>query len=168
MMNGLQALDQWKGYFGNPSAPILGVINAVYPIGKILMLYPVSWLGDRYGRRTPMLIGILGMISFAVIQAASQNIAMFIVSRFLIGASTIMVAQPSPILITELAYPTHRGKVTALYNSSFFVGSIIAAWGTYGSFRLESTWSWRIPSAVQGALPLLQLLIFWAVPESPR
>lgn len=168
MMNGLQSLNQWKNYFDHPNASILGTMNAVYPIGKILMLLPVAWLGDRFGRRVPMMIGLVGMIVFAAVQTASQNVGMFVVSRFLIGASTIMVAQPSPILITELAYPTHRGKLTALYNSSFFFGAIIAAWGTYGTFKLNSTWSWRIPSAIQAAMPIIQLLFIWALPESPR
>ncbi|CAI7596150.1 unnamed protein product [Penicillium discolor] len=168
MMNGLQSLTQWKDYFDHPNSAILGTLNAVYPIGKVLMVFPVSWLGDRYGRRLPMLVGLCGMVAFAIFQAASQNVAMLIVSRYLIGSCTIMVAQPSPILITELAFPTHRGKLTALYNSSFYIGAIIAAWGTYGSFTLNSTWSWRIPSAIQGAMPVLQLLFFWCLPESPR
>jgi len=49
------------------------------------------------------------------------------------------------------------------------MGSIIAAWVTYGTFRLNNTWSWRIPSALQGLPSLVQiLLVFWLVPESPR
>ncbi|KAL2825776.1 sugar transporter [Aspergillus cavernicola] len=168
MMNGLQSLTQWRSYFDSPSGALLGTINAVYPIGKILMLLPVTWLEDRYGRRVPIIIGLLCLIGFAAVQAASQNIAMFIVSRFLIGASTIMIAQPSPILITELAYPTHLAKVTALYNSTFYFGAILAAWGTYGTFKLNSTWSWRIPSAVQAGMPLIQLCGIFFLPESPR
>lgn len=48
------------------------------------------------------------------------------------------------------------------------MGGIIAAWTTFGSFKLSSSWSWRIPSLIQGALPLLQLLSIWFLPESPR
>ncbi|PVH74232.1 lactose permease [Cadophora sp. DSE1049] len=168
MMNGLQSLTQWKSYFGEPSAPILGTINAVYPVGKVLFLLPVTWLGDLFGRRVPIVIGLVCLIAFAIIQAASQNVAMFVVSRFLIGSSTILIAQPSPIIITELAFPTHRGKITALYNSSFYVGAILAAWATYGTFRLNSTWSWRIPSAMQAGMPFIQLCGVYFLPESPR
>lgn len=32
---------------------------------------------------------------------------------------TAFLSQPSPILIAEVAYPTHRGKVTALYNTFY-------------------------------------------------
>jgi predicted MFS family arabinose efflux permease len=44
---------------------------------------------------------------------------MFIVARFVIGFATSFLAQPSPILVTELAYPTHRARATALYNTCF-------------------------------------------------
>lgn len=44
----------------------------------------------------------------------------------------------------------------------------MAAWCTYGTFKLSSTWSWRIPSLLQGALPALQLLGIYFLPESPR
>lgn len=45
----------------------------------------------------------------------------------------------------------------------------MAAWVTYGTFRLDNTWSWRIPSALQGLPSAIQLvLVFWLIPESPR
>ncbi|KAG8672724.1 hypothetical protein FPOAC2_06127 [Fusarium poae] len=47
-------------------------------------------------------------------QAVSQNLETFIAARAILGFCTSFLAQPSPILITELAYPTHRGKLTAL------------------------------------------------------
>ncbi|KAL2128288.1 hypothetical protein VTI74DRAFT_9389 [Chaetomium olivicolor] len=168
MMNGLQTLSQWRTYFGQPSGAVLGAMNAIFPVGKIVAVMPVAALTDRYGRKLPMWIGLFGLIIGTAIQASSQNVAQFIVGRFLLGFSTAFVGQPSPILITELAYPTHRAKVTALYQTFFYCGSVLAAWSTYGSFRIPSTWSWRIPSVLQGAIPLLQLLAIFFVPESPR
>ncbi|KFY82133.1 hypothetical protein V500_10802 [Pseudogymnoascus sp. VKM F-4518 (FW-2643)] len=159
MMNGLQTLPQWRGYFGHPNGALLGAMNAVYPVGKVCGLLPVTWISDHYGRKAPILAGFILLLIGTVIQTASQNLAMFIVSRFWIGVSTVFLSQPCPILVTELAYPTHRAK---------YVGAIIAAWSTYGTFRLDSSWSWRIPSALQGALPLIQVSFFWLVPESPR
>lgn len=119
MMNGLQTLPQWRSYFNTPGASLLGLMNALYPIGKILAIFPTTWLSDRYGRKTPMWIGFSLLVLGATIQAASQNVAMFLVSRFLLGAATAFVAVPSPILVAELAYPTHRGKLTALYNTFY-------------------------------------------------
>jgi hypothetical protein len=33
---------------------------------------------------------------------------------------------------------------------------------------MTSIWSWRIPSIVQGAIPVIQLLTVYFLPESPR
>ncbi|KAG9107378.1 hypothetical protein FRC07_008636, partial [Ceratobasidium sp. 392] len=45
---------------------------------------------------------------------------------------------------------------------------IIAAWSTFGTFRIPSNWSWRIPSALQGVSSVIQLALIWLLPESPR
>lgn len=168
MMNGLQTVKQWQQYFGHPSASVLGVMNAIYPIGKIMGLFPTTWLSDKYGRKSSMWLGFVLLLLGAGLQGGSTHTAMFIVSRWLLGFATAFIAQPSPILVTELAYPSHRGKVTALYQTFFYFGAIFAAWSTYGTFRLQSTWSWRIPSILQGAIPAIQFAFFYFVPESPR
>lgn len=49
-----------------------------------------------------------------------------------------------------------------------YVGAIVAAWSTYGTFKLSSDWSWRIPSLLQAAVSIIQLLLIYFVPESPR
>ncbi|KAH8588231.1 general substrate transporter [Bisporella sp. PMI_857] len=168
MMNGLQTVKQWRIYFGQPTASILGVMNAIYPIGKLMGLFPATWLSDRFGRRSSMWVGFILLLVGAGLQGGSVNLAMFIVSRWLLGAATAFIAQPSPILIAELAYPTHRGKATSLYQTFFYFGAIFAAWSTYGTFRLPSSWSWRIPSVLQGAIPAIQFSLFYFLPESPR
>ena len=167
-MNGLQTLPQWRESFDNPQGPILGVINAVYPVGKIIALFPVCWLGDRYGRRVALIGGFSLLPIAAALQGAAMNLPMFVVARFLLGVATTFIAHPSPILVTELAYPTHRAKLTALYNTCFYIGAVLAAWTTYGTFRLPSSWSWRIPSILQSAIPAIQTAIMYWVPQSPR
>ncbi|CCF44158.1 lactose permease [Colletotrichum higginsianum] len=168
MMNGLQTLPQWRQFFGNPEGAILGLMNAVYPLGKVVALFVVTYVGDRWGRKLPLSIGLVACIAFAVLQGLAQGLPSFVTARALLGFFTTFISQPSPIIITELAYPTQRGKVTALYNTFFYFGSIFAAWCTFGTFKIASTWSWRIPSLLQGAVPLFQLLGLYFLPESPR
>lgn len=119
MMNGLQTLPQWRNHFDQPSGPILGAINAVYPAGKVLAMFLVTYLCDRFGRKVSLVIGIVTCIAFAIMQGMSNSIETFIAARAILGFFTSFLAQPSPILISELAYPTMRGKLTALYHTSF-------------------------------------------------
>lgn len=66
-------------------------------------------------------------------------------------------ANAAPLLVTEIAYPPHRAQLTSLYNSLWYLGSIIAAWSTFGSFKINSSWAWRLPSALQGLPSVLQV-----------
>lgn len=118
-MNGLQTLPQWKDYFNSPTGAILGAMNAVYPAGKIVALFLVAPLADRIGRKKTIAIGCILCVAFPFMQGLAQNTATFVASRAILGFCTSFMSLPSPILVSELAYPTHRGKVTALYNTSF-------------------------------------------------
>ena len=44
----------------------------------------------------------------------------------------------------------------------------MASWVTFGTFKLPSSWAWRIPSAVQGVPSLVQIFLIPFAPESPR
>ncbi|KZL84786.1 lactose permease [Colletotrichum incanum] len=120
------------------------------------------------GSKTTSLHRACGMYWFCRPSRSREGLPSFVTARALLGFFTTFISQPSPIIITELAYPTQRGKVTALYNTFFYFGSIFAAWCTFGTFKITSTWSWRIPSLLQGAVPVIQLLGFYFLPESPR
>lgn len=49
-----------------------------------------------------------------------------------------------------------------------YVGAIVAAWATYGTFEMPNSWSWRIPSLLQALVSIFQISCIWFVPESPR
>lgn len=40
----------------------------------------------------------------------------------------MLVVQPAPMLIAELAYPTHRGKYTSAFWTMYYLGAILASW----------------------------------------
>jgi hypothetical protein len=63
---------------------------------------------------------------------------------------------------------SRNGSKVKQYNTTWYLGSIIAAWLTYGTNNIHSEWSWRIPSIVQALPSLLQISCVWFVPESPR
>ncbi|OJA10001.1 hypothetical protein AZE42_03823 [Rhizopogon vesiculosus] len=168
MMNGLQSLTQWNEAFDYPTQGKLGLLNAIQNIGS-LCAYPFgSYMADGMGRRFSILFGATLMIAATAIQTASQSVQMFIGARFLIGFGLTFAATAAPLLVTEVAYPSSRGQATSLYNTLWYLGSIIAAWTTYGTFAIPTSWAWRIPSALQALPSVIQVLLIWFVPESPR
>ncbi|KAF2676935.1 general substrate transporter [Lentithecium fluviatile CBS 122367] len=168
LMNGLQSLKQWQDYFDSPAGALLGLINAAQSIGSVVVLPFIGVLSDRYGRRVVLFSGLIGVIVATTIQATSTTLAQFVVSRFIVGGAGMFVVQPSPMLIAELAYPTHRGKYTSAFWTMYYLGAILAAWTTFGTERHQSNWSWRIPTILQAGYPCIQLAFIWFLPESPR
>ncbi|KAF7291135.1 MFS domain-containing protein [Mycena indigotica] len=168
MVNGLQSLPQWEKSFHNPTKGKLGLLSAIQNIGS-LAGYPFApYLSDGIGRRATVFIGAVIMILATVVQTASQSVGMFIGARFLIGFGLTFASNAAPMLITELSYPKYRAPLTSVYNSLWHSGAIVAAWTTFGTFKINSTWSWRVPSALQALPSVIQIFLIWFVPESPR
>ncbi|KZS92516.1 hexose transporter [Sistotremastrum niveocremeum HHB9708] len=168
MMNGLQSLPQWEKAFDNPSGGKLGLLNAIQNIGSIATLPIIPYINDGVGRRLTVFIGALIMVAATVIQTASQSVGMFIGARFLIGFGLGIASNAAPMLVTEIAYPSQRGPLTSVYNALWPGGAVVAAWTTYGSFRIQSSWAWRLPSAMQALPSIIQVIFIMFGPESPR
>ena len=92
----------------------------------------------------------------------------FIGARFIIGLGIVYTQSCSPMLITELSHPQYRARLTTIYNTLWYFGSIIASWTTYGTLQMQSEWSWKLPSILQAFPSVIQLFLIWLVPESPR
>ncbi|KAH8723572.1 general substrate transporter [Phaeosphaeriaceae sp. PMI808] len=93
---------------------------------------------------------------------------MFIAARGIIGFGLGFNITAAPILIMELAFPTQKAPMVSIYNSLWNMGAIVAAWTTYGSFRILNSWAWRIPSILQALSSVVQIFCFWWIVESPR
>ncbi|GIC86412.1 uncharacterized protein Aud_002783 [Aspergillus udagawae] len=91
---------------------------------------------------------------------------MFVVARGILGFGTVFLGSSGHPLITEIAHPAHRATATAMFNTTYALGAIFAAWATFGTFPIDGSATWRVPSAIQGLPSLLQLLGLWMVPES--
>ncbi|KIJ36375.1 hypothetical protein M422DRAFT_212350 [Sphaerobolus stellatus SS14] len=168
MMNGVLSLDIFENYFHHPTGGKLGLFNAIQNIGSLSGLPFAPYVTDWAGRRKAIFLGACLMVCGAIVQTASQSLGMFVGARFLMGFGLTFAANSAPLLVSEIAYPTQRAPLTSCYNSLWYSGSIIAAWTTFGTFYINSNWSWRIPSAIQALPSVLQIFLIWFVPESPR
>ncbi|KAJ7264115.1 hexose transporter [Mycena haematopus] len=168
MMNGLQSLTQWEDYFNHPTKGKLGLLNAIQTIGG-LAGYPFApYMADGLGRRPTVFFGAAIMVVATAVQTASQSVGMFIGARFLIGFGLTFAANAAPMLVTELSYPKYRAPLTSIYNSLWYSGAIVAAWATFGTFKINNSWSWRVPSLLQAIPSIFQVALVLFAPESPR
>ncbi|KAF2472532.1 hexose transporter protein [Lindgomyces ingoldianus] len=168
MVNGLLSLKQFKTYMHDPSGSIKGLFSGIMFLGSLLALPITPYIADGLGRRWGICIGSTVMIFAVVLQSASVNFQMFIAARFFLGFGVAIAHGSAPLLITELCHPQHRAIFTTIYNTTWYIGSIVAAWLTFGTNHIDSQWSWRIPSIIQAFPSILQISCVWFVPESPR
>lgn len=83
---------------------------------------------------------------------------MYIVARMLLGFGIPFCIVAGSSLLGELGYPKERAVLTSLFNSSYYIGQIIAAAVGLGTVTISNDWAWRIPSLLQIAPAMVQIL----------
>ncbi|KAJ4193628.1 hypothetical protein NW755_003622 [Fusarium falciforme] len=125
VLDWMQTVSVWQEDLKHPKGGILGLMVTMQVIGGIACLPFAPFAADVFGRRHPV---------------ASAG-------RFFIGVGGSFAAVSAAPLIAELSYPTHRAIFTAVYNTSWYLGSIVAAWAL---------------------VSIIQIFTIYFAPESPR
>ncbi|KAI1052499.1 hypothetical protein LB507_007495 [Fusarium sp. FIESC RH6] len=170
VMSSVNAMDPFHAFFGTEmQGASIGAVFALYSVGNILGCLVAAPASDFFGRRYGMIAGSVFVIIGTVIQAAAQNIGMFMAGRLFLGFGCTIAVTAATIYLVEISYPSWRGTLTGLYNVfGWYIGSLTSTWTSYGTGRLTSDWSWRIPIIVQVVPGAIILLGAWFIPESPR
>lgn len=168
LMNGFQALGQWKSFMNEPKGARLGWLNAIYYLGCGIGYPAAAWMANSFGRKPGVYVGYLFLSLGCALQTAAQNQTTFLLARLFVGISSALFGNSVPLLINEIAYPSQRGLLNSLFMSGWYVGGSVSAWVIFASRTYPSSWSWRLPSLLQALLPVISLPGFLASPESPR
>ncbi|KAF8880919.1 sugar transporter [Gymnopilus junonius] len=169
MVNGLNILPSYTSYFHLTPATT-GLNTSSLWIGGCLAGLTYGRITDVLGRRPALFYAALLTLIAVLIQTASQNVAMFVCARILLGFGTSASGLTGPAYLAE-TLPTTRWRAWGLgvFNDFYYVGGLIAAGITYAtSFNANSTWAWRVPSLIQGVFSLICIIIIPFIPESPR
>ena len=143
--------------------------QVTFAITITLMMRPVGafifgWLGDRFGRRIPLMIDIVFYSVVELLTAFAPNFATFLILRALFGIGMGGEWGLGASLAME-SLPTHaRGLFSGILQQGYAFGVLLAAlvyWIVFPHF------GWR-GLFVVGALPALLVIYIRAhVPESP-
>lgn len=71
--------------FNDPQGTDKSLLTASYSLGAVLSLPFVPWVSDRLGRRWSVLSGSCVLCVGAILQGASQNMAMYVAARIVLG-----------------------------------------------------------------------------------
>ena len=140
LLNSLKALDAWQQFMKNPTGAWLGFINAIETFVGALV---ASWVSNKCGRRGGIWLGVVLVAIGTALQTAAPNDSAFIVARLIVGISSGFLNDAAPLLLNEIAYPTHRAVANASFMCGYYLGAVIATWVTFGTRDMESSWPWR-------------------------
>ena len=113
-----------------------------------------------------MFIGALIIIIGTCVQASSQNLAAFMIGRFILGFGVAISVTAGPAYVSEMAHPAYRGIMTGLYNTFWYIGGIPGTFVPYGTSVMSGTDSWRIPIWLQMSFSGIVLAFSLFLPEA--
>jgi MFS family permease len=111
-----------------------------YTLVLACLLLPAGALGDRYGRRGAMLVGLAIFGAASVVSAVLSNPTIVIVSRGVAGAGAALIMPATLSLITAAHPKDQRNKAVGIWAGVAGSGAVI---GMLGSGGLLSLWSWH-------------------------
>jgi EmrB/QacA subfamily drug resistance transporter len=136
----------------------LNLVAVAYSLGLASSVLWLGALGDRYGRKMMLLIGILLSVPACLIAAYAGSIEVLIGGRLLGGVSAGMAYPTTLALIAALWTGQARTKSIALWSAT---GGAIAACGPVVAGFLLEHFSWRSVFVITLPLAAVALLMAW-------
>ncbi|KAI6812810.1 general substrate transporter [Hortaea werneckii] len=173
LMGSINAVPSYTAYYGLPPEgnSSTGIVFAIYQFGQMAGAL-FSWVMDWRGRRWPIFIGCTGVCVGAVVTAVAPTIPALIGGRFLLSFFSTFALVAAPTYLIEISPPQYRGTLAGLYNTLYYLGSILATSVVYGAERrwndATNIMSWRLSLWLQMACPGIVAVFIWLCPESPR
>jgi EmrB/QacA subfamily drug resistance transporter len=140
-------------------------IVAGYSLSFSALVLAAGSLGDRYGRRPALLIGLLGFAAASGVGALCSTPGQLIAVRFVMG------------MFAALIFPTTLSVITNTFEDRKARAGAVGAWGAVGGLGvavgpvagglLLTQFSW--PSVFVALVPvsfIAAAAVFWLVPES--
>lgn len=132
-------------------------------IGALIAGYPT----DQWGRRpTLFLIAILYFVS-ALGTGLANDWTLFLFFRLAGGIGVGVSSVVAPLYISEIAPPSHRGRLVALFQFNVVFGILMAYLSNYLLDNGQpNDWRWML--AILAVPSLLFFVTLFFIPESPR
>ena len=131
------ALKTIQQDLGATQSQLIWAINA-YSLVFAALLFTWGVLGDRYGRRRILIIGLLLFAAASLLSAFAQTPEQLIVARALMGIGGASVLPVTLSIITVIFPPAERGKAIGIWAAA--VGGAVALGPLLGGFLLEHFW----------------------------
>ncbi len=144
-----------------------GLTVSIALIGTVIGALYGGIPADKYGRKVSLVIIALLYLVSALGSALAFDWYSFLIFRFIGGVGVGISSVVAPMYISEIAPPSRRGRLVALFQFNIVFGILIAYLSNYliGNTS-ENSWRWML--GVEAFPAVLFLIILFFIPESPR
>jgi len=118
----------------------LAWVTTAYLVTSTTMTPIAGKLGDLFGRKPFLLVGMIGFVAASALCGLSQNMTELIVARGVQGIFGGVLFATVFTVIGDLFPPEQRGRTAGLFGAVFGLSSIVGP--TTGGF-ITDHWSWR-------------------------
>ena len=147
------------------SKSALGLIFATGFAGMALGTVIGGWIGDRFGRRSALLSGIIAFGAATFATGFTESVTQVAILRMIAGLGLGGVPGTAAALIAEYMPSKFRAVAVSFGIICVAIGGII---GGFAASLILPSLGWRWFFYIGGAIPLAAtLLLYWGLPESP-
>ncbi|KAM5350926.1 hypothetical protein ACJ41O_003649 [Fusarium nematophilum] len=157
---------QSTGDYQVPASLQAAVSNCVN-VGQIIGLLLNGLLADWFGYRLVMEGCLFLMICFIFIQFFATSIYMYLGAGILLGIPWGAFQTLTTTYAAEVTPNVLRPYLTMLVSLCWSIGYLIGTATLRGFLSMEGQWAYRIPFALQWALPFPLAIGIYFAPESP-
>ncbi|MFI5283170.1 MAG: MDR family MFS transporter [Candidatus Dormibacterales bacterium] len=118
----------------------LAWVTTAYLVTSTTMTPIAGKLGDLFGRKPFLLVGMIGFVAASALCGLSQDMTQLIVARGIQGIFGGVLFATVFTIIGDLFPPEQRGRAQGLFGAVFGLSSVVGP--TAGGF-ITDHWSWR-------------------------
>ncbi|KAF1836537.1 sugar transporter [Decorospora gaudefroyi] len=135
--------------------------------GQILGLFATGTLAERIGYRYTLMVGLATMSLFVFVPFFATSKIMLLVGQCLLGVPWGVFQCICTVYAADVCPAALRAFLTTYVNACWVLGQLIASIVLRGMIGDSTTWSYRIPFALQWVFPLPIVVAVFFAPESP-
>ncbi|KAL5716284.1 Fibroblast growth factor 3 [Ranunculus cassubicifolius] len=148
------------------NTPLQEAIVSTAVAGAIIGAALGGWLNDKMGRKKTILLADTLFLFGAILMAVAWSPTVLIIGRVFVGFGVGMASMTSPLYISEASPTRIRGALVSTNGFLITGGQFLSYCINIAFTHVRGTWRWMLGVA---ALPaLLQIVLMFFLPESPR
>ncbi|KAK5992562.1 General alpha-glucoside permease-like protein [Cladobotryum mycophilum] len=159
------------GYIQNGKAILpadwQSAFNNVSSVGQFFGGFFCSWVADRIGRKSSLLIGLLLVTGGVFGEMFSTARAAFVVSKLILGCGLGFYLTLGPLAASEITPVNFRGISTAGVQFGLGCGQLLSNAVIKGFGERNDRWAYRAPFAVQLFFCFFLAVLLPFAPETP-